>query len=307
MKNKNLLFTFLLLIVSCLSVFAQDYILTPNHDCSVGYHDYTNSADNNYGYAIYYGSFSQPGYLGGVNAGMGLMSFDLSAIPPGTVITDARLDLFGCGPFGGGDAASVGDIGHNASYLERITQPWDEYTVTYNTRPHATPEHRVHLLWSTSIDEDYTNVDVTQLVQDMINDPDHSFGIRIRLRNGKPTRALAFWSRDGAPSEDLQPHLRITVEGLKNQVSQNSPQAVLNSNVFPNPFQSSAKIEFHNDYSNDHAELRVYNVFGQVVFTIDVSGKSSVEIVRGNLATGLYQFAIIRNNSIAEFGKFVIE
>ncbi|MFI5134370.1 MAG: DNRLRE domain-containing protein, partial [Chitinophagales bacterium] len=214
MKKINITLIMLVAILSRLNA-QQTYVLTPNHDASIGFHDFTNSANTNYGNAIYYGGFSQPGVFGGENAGMGIMSFDLSIVSMGTVISHASLDLFGCGPFGIGDAASVGDIGHDGSYLERITSSWDEYTVTYNTQPSATSKHRVHLLASTSVDEDYLGIDVTQMVQDMINDPNHSFGIRIRLRAQNPTRALAFWSRDGAPSPDKLPTLTITISAMK--------------------------------------------------------------------------------------------
>jgi len=307
MKTKFLLSSIVATLFLVASTKAQNYVLTPNHDCSVGFHDFTNSADNNYGNAIYYGGFSQPGAFGGENAGMGLMSFDLSAIPEGTIITDARLDLFGCGPFGGGDAAEVGDLGHNASYLERITSSWEEYTVTWNTQPHATKEHRAHLQWSTSVDEDYIDINVTQMVQDMIDDPTHSFGIRIRVRNQTPTRALAFWSRDGAPSEDLQPHLRITVSGMKSPLVDDGRSIPQMASVFPNPFHSSAQIQLVNESDAQNAELRVYNIFGQLMLNLNVTDQSSIEIERGNLAKGFYQFAIIKENSIVEFGKFVIE
>jgi hypothetical protein len=44
---------------------AQTYVLTPTKDASIGFHDSYNSANTNYGNAIHYSGFSQPGASGG--------------------------------------------------------------------------------------------------------------------------------------------------------------------------------------------------------------------------------------------------
>ncbi|MBS1658239.1 MAG: DNRLRE domain-containing protein [Chitinophagales bacterium] len=304
------LFTFSLIaigsMISSQRSHGQTFVLTPSKDASIGFHDNYNSANTNYGNAIHYSGFSQPGASGGENAGMGIMAFDLSMLPPGTVIADARLDLFGCGPFGAGDAASVGDLGHNACYLERITTDWDEYTVTYNTQPLATTMHRAHLQWSTSVDEDYTDINVTAMVQDMINDPEHSFGIRIRLRNEEPTRAMAFWSKDGAPSDDLKPHLRITLQNEGLTSAQEIKSQVSESLIYPNPFHLKTTIEFNNDFSASKAHMLVVNMLGQVVSTQDVSGMKTAEFDARGLNPGVYRFMVIVDGLVAERGELLV-
>jgi hypothetical protein len=238
---------------------------------------------------------------------MGIMAFNLSMIPTGTEIADARLDLYGSGPFGAGDAASVGDLGHNACYLERITADWDEYEVTYNTQPLTTTKHRAHLTWSSSVDQDYLNIDITAMIQDMVNDPQHSFGIRIRLRNEEPTRALAFWSMDGAPSEDLKPHLRITLGNELVNVASSPVIKITESSVYPNPFSLKTTIQFVHDFSGARAEMEVINYLGQIVSTKDVSGLSSIEFDAHGLKPGVYRFIIMENGMTVEGGKFMIE
>lgn len=117
------LFTFSLIaigsMISSQRSHGQTFVLTPSKDASIGFHDNYNSANTNYGNAIHYSGFSQPGASGGENAGMGIMAFDLSMLPPGTVIADARLDLFGC-------AHSVQEMQHRWVILDTMHVTWKE-------------------------------------------------------------------------------------------------------------------------------------------------------------------------------------
>ena len=70
----------------------------------------------------------------------------------------------------------------NASYIERVTTDWTESTVTYNTQPSTSTIHRVLLPESTTADDkNYIDYDVTEMVQDMLNNPGESFGFMLRL------------------------------------------------------------------------------------------------------------------------------
>jgi hypothetical protein len=284
----------------------QTYSFIPIKDASIGFHDNYNSANNNYGSAIYYGAFSQPGFSGGENAGMGLMMFDLSQFPAGTIISDARLNLYGCGPFGGGDVASIGDVGKNASRVERITTPWEEFTVTYNTQPLVTYQNFVKLKASNSVDQDYLDIDVTALTQDMIDEPLNSYGFRIRLRNEEPNRGLAFWSTDG-PFPDEYPTLTITLgENLIGSNSKDDHSTIARTLVYPNPFSITATIQLQQSYSGD-GQVLIFDSFGRLVSQFTTPLFSTINIERGNLVNGFYQFAIVQENRIVERGKFVIQ
>lgn len=89
-------------------------------------------------------------------------------------------------------------------------------------------------------------------------------------------------------------------ENLKQQQSINNSIV-----VFPNPFTQQTTIQ--SDVILNNAELSVFNAFGQQVKQIKNINGQSVNIERGNLATGLYYFQLSQNNEIISVGKMVVE
>jgi len=183
-------------------------VLIPSADASLGYHDNFNSANTNYNSTIHYSAFCQPGNQGGVNKGRGAMDFDLATTPANSTILGAFLSLSAIGPFGIGDVAGVGHVGQNSCALRRINSAWVDNTVTWNTQPTSTTQNQVLLDPSTYATENYLNINVTTLVQDMIDDPANSFGFMIQLVNETTSRGLAFHS-SLAPDADKRPVLLV--------------------------------------------------------------------------------------------------
>jgi len=251
------------------TLFAQTTItITPSQDASVGYHQHFNSARNNYGTADFFGAFTQDGAAGGWNGGRGIMAFDLSGIPVGSTIVSANLAMHGRGPFGGGDAGSVGDIGVNRCNLKRITTAWDQNVVTWNSQPGTTDADEVFLHESNSTTENY-HVDVTQLVADMVADPDNSFGFEIVLNTERPVRALVFWSTNG-PHPNLWPHLTITYmpATLKSTVfnALNNNQNI-SSGIYPNPVVSNATILIKQSNQQGNLKVNIVDLSGKIIRT----------------------------------------
>ena len=108
----------------------------------------------------------------------GIMQFDLSSIPSNATITNAKLSLFWNPIFG-----DNGQAGNNASYLQRITSLWYQDSVTWNTQPITTLLNQVSLAMSDSVNQDYPNINVTNLVIDMFNNPTASFGFMLILQD----------------------------------------------------------------------------------------------------------------------------
>jgi len=127
-----------------------------------------------------------------------LIDFDLSFIPNGAAIVSADLSLF-FNPTSSNAGHSTLS-GSNECYLRRVTSTWDEMTVTWNTQPTTTTGNEVTLAASISNTQDYPNIDVTALVQDMVNNPSTSFGFMFRLVTESFYRAMLFASSDNADS-----------------------------------------------------------------------------------------------------------
>jgi gliding motility-associated-like protein len=122
----------------------------------------------------------------------GIVEFDLSSIPVGAVITSAQLSLFATGTTTGSGAHA----GANAGWLSRITSTWTESTVTWNTAPTFTTTNQVALAASSNVNQDYLNIPVTNLLQDMVDNPCSSFGFIIRMQTEQTYRRLNFCSSD---------------------------------------------------------------------------------------------------------------
>jgi len=95
------------------------------------------------------------------------LEFNLSAIPPNSIILSAQLSLYG-----EGQHSTLS--GSNEGLIERVIAPWDESTVTWNNQPPSTTQNSVLLPASTSVAQDYTDIDVTNLINDML--PGNNFG-----------------------------------------------------------------------------------------------------------------------------------
>src|SRR3569832_892563 len=139
----------------------------------------------------------------------GLMEFDLSSIPPGSIIIYSCLTLFN-------NPTSLNGLlngehshlsGSNLAYVQRVTSAWSENTDTWNNQPTSTITHQVALPQDTARHENYA-VDVTQLVQDMI-DSSNSHGFLIKLANENYYRCLLFATGD-YPNAALHPRLEVT-------------------------------------------------------------------------------------------------
>jgi hypothetical protein len=130
-----------------------------------------------------------------------LINYNLSQIPDNSKIISASLTLYNDpnGTVNGGlhssESSNPGTGGDNGVYLRRITSVWNDTTVTWNTQPTTTSINQVSLPASTSTNQDYT-VDVTSLIQDIVNNSKTSYGIMMSMKTETPYRAMIFASGD---------------------------------------------------------------------------------------------------------------
>lgn len=200
----------MLVIVSGKLFPQQTLIVKCNTDAAIGYHTNYNDGSINGGDAIQNAAYMIPGWSGGYNLNRAAMYFDLSELPFCKRIISAKLNLYSLAPCG----SLPGHTGaNNSAVLKRILQSWDEHTVTYNNQPDVTEENQVILPASTVVNEDYLNIDVTALVNDMLTT--NNYGFLLKLQNEEITNALTFCSSDYYDS-NKHPVLIIEYEDLTN-------------------------------------------------------------------------------------------
>ncbi|MBT3210215.1 MAG: DNRLRE domain-containing protein [Bacteroidetes bacterium] len=136
------------------------------------------------------------------NSGSGhlhqLIEFDLSSIPFGATIDSAFFSLYFSPTPSEPDHWSPS--GSNATLIQRVIQPWNEQTVTWNTAPATTTQNQVIMPQSTSLTQDYENLDVSNLIQDIIDNPTTGFGFKLQMQTASYYRRLVFASSDHSDS-----------------------------------------------------------------------------------------------------------
>jgi hypothetical protein len=129
-----------------------------------------------------------------------LLKFDLHKIRAKAKIKKATLSLYAVSTPGIGTGHSTLS-GPNDFVLKKITSPWEEHKVTWNTQPSVTDKNEIILLATNSETQDFTDIDMTDLVQEMIEKPGGNYGLMISLMNENHYRRVIFGSSDNANSQ----------------------------------------------------------------------------------------------------------
>lgn len=143
-------------------------------------------------------------YDGTEGVGRSFIQFNLPQLPDSITNFQAHLNLFY-----DSTSAHVGHGGDNTCKLERVIQDWTESGVLWYHQPEVTSENAVILPTSATEDQDYPNIDVTNLVLDMYAHPDSSFGFRLSLVTEEIYRSMILASSDNLDS-NLWPSLVIS-------------------------------------------------------------------------------------------------
>jgi hypothetical protein len=153
-----------------------------------------------------------------------MVEFDLTAVPTTATVQSASLTLYNnptsSNGFLNGEHSHFS--GSNASYLLRITAPWNENTVTWNNQPSTTFLNAVTLPQDVNPHQDYV-IDVTAMVQDMVTNPSTNYGFMLQLITEQYYRCMLFASSDHANAA-LHPKLEIcyTVSSSLSVISTNT-------------------------------------------------------------------------------------
>lgn len=136
-----------------------------------------------------------------------LVKFDLSAIPPGTSISQARLSIYlvnSC-DYAGGRTHRVTAHG--------VTGNWSETGVTWNSQPGFGSE--VGSVWVQSVTWGRYQIDITNLVRGWVNGTTTNRGLMLRSNESTSTDSarMGFGTRE-ASGTTYDPYLTITYTAL---------------------------------------------------------------------------------------------
>jgi len=186
-----------------------------------------------------------------------LLKFDLSEIPQGAVVQNATLH-FDSDPTVTSGSAWNGNSplsGSNAFYLEKITQNWDQGTVTWNNQPNSTTTDRIWIGPSTSTTENIA-IDLQNMVQNWIDAPSTNFGLKMFLDTEFKWHARNYASTNH-PNTSIHPKLVITYETSGSPIS-NAYRDDIN-NIFENVDSTPINTGLLADYGFELADVSNYN------------------------------------------------
>ncbi|MGM0647993.1 MAG: DNRLRE domain-containing protein, partial [Bacteroidota bacterium] len=238
--------------------------------------------------------------------GRGLFGFKLYWIPDTATIASAKLNLYQnytSSNAGGNHSTLSGD---NDSFIAKVTDPWDENTVTWNTAPAFTIENQIYLPPSTSAHQDYPDINVTNFVQYWHANPNKNYGMNLRLYTEEYYRSLIFASSEHN-NMSLWPEMEVVFYYEQDTSSSSSvkyPEQSFTVDVFPNPAKSHVIIET-DDMNNAIDRITMTNMQGQVLKTMDVNACRNIRMDTKDLSSGVY-FINVYNDSGYKITKKVV-
>jgi len=132
------------------------------------------------------------------------IEFDLTSIPSSAVVTLAELSLY----FNPSTGNFQQHSGLNSCYLEQVSSSWNENSITWANQPSTITTNQVTLNQSSSATQDYSNINVTPMVQNMVSNPATNYGLMMKLQTETKYRTLVFGSSD-APDSTNWPKLTV--------------------------------------------------------------------------------------------------
>lgn len=155
--------------------------------------------------------------MGATTKGRTLIKFaGLSAIPDSAHIVSARLYLYGVSssinvPQGNSTYPGSPYPLDNTMAIVRVTEPWDENTVTWNTQPDFIKKGGAIIPTSTAHWNYDVDINVSKMVAAMVAEPAKNYGFMIRIPDETYYKSMVFASSDDSiPAR--RPKLVVTYE-----------------------------------------------------------------------------------------------
>jgi hypothetical protein len=192
----------LLNLLFCINTFGQSVlVITPDASNSKDCEIFSLQPTTNFQSPILRGNAWT--FSGSVGIQRSMIQFDMSKLPQNIIIDSAYLSLFSPSPDN-----NQTHSGENDAIIKRITKSWDLTSINWNNQPTTTDLNAVKIKKSIAADQDYKNLDVTKLINDILKGTEGNNGFLISLENETTFRRISFAS-SRHPNPGKRPTLKI--------------------------------------------------------------------------------------------------
>ena len=152
--------------------------------------------------------------------------------------------------------------GSNELVIQRITESWAENTVSWNNQPQSTSENEIYVNPSNLDNQHYLNIDITDLINDMIANPDEGYGLLVKLID----ETLLYRSAVFASSDNTDPSLWPSLDIYYGSIITDAGPAdnKMSCKTFPNPNSGHFRILF-NQSPDEPVEILGYDQYGRLI------------------------------------------
>lgn len=294
MKNLFRTLIFTLALAQTLASFAQGVlVIKPNPNVGKDASVFSNNPTANYGIrnGLNLYTWTNSGNLGLKRA---FLIFPLGNVVNANNVDSAKLKLY-YNPTDDLEGFST-HWGNTDFFVERVIAPWSELTVNWNNQPATTNQNQVAVAGHTSTTQNFTDIDVTNLVIDMLGPNEQNFGFCLKMQNEtNPYRGLLFASSDHDISA-LRPELRIYYSLATNIMEQDGE---IEFSLYPNP--STGLFSVNTNQAKDIRNMQVLDQTGRIL----LSSGFQAQIDLSKKAAGIY-FLQIQDFSGRLFTKKLI-
>jgi hypothetical protein len=232
-----------------------------------------------------------------------ILRFDLEFLPANADVEEALLVLH-WDPF---TNTQIGvHTGSTAFDVLRITEPWDEQTVTWNTQPATTPEDMVQVPAAAFDRQNYV-INVTEMVRDMAAAPGANQGFMLRLVEEFPFQAALLASSDH-PDVSRHPQLWLTYSDGMVGTQDDAFKAIPTTfDVFPNPTSGPLTLRMRH-FSTEKYTATLFDAQGKLLSSQNLAGSFSIFHTPAGLPAGAYWLKISNEHgAMVQEEKIVVE
>ncbi|GEM_PF-1091292 len=224
-----------------------------------------------------------------------LMRFELPELADGEILLGATLSMFATT-----GSTNPGHLGFNDALITRINGSWIPNEVTWQNQPAVVTDHAVFLPRSDAPDQDFINLEVTGLVQDMLSETGtEPQGLRIQLQSESVFRSINFASSDH-PDASRHPILTLQIQRVGSTgFGSVAKPADLQAAFGPNPLQDQLSLTVQLKTAQA-ANLEVYDASGRLVEQLDLgklpSGETALLLPATAWPSGSLLFRVVLDN-----------